>query len=70
MFLKQKTAQLSQSGQPIKPLHSVAVPFEKATFGMGCFWGCDSLFGASTGVLRTRVGYSGGDIDNPTYRNM
>lgn len=37
---------------------------------MGCFWGCDSLFGASTGVLRTRVGYSGGDVDNPTYRNM
>uniref|UniRef100_A0A336N0D2 peptide-methionine (S)-S-oxide reductase n=1 Tax=Culicoides sonorensis TaxID=179676 RepID=A0A336N0D2_CULSO len=43
-----------------KPLHQVNIPFEKATFGMGCFWSCDSLFGAQKGVLRTRVGYSGG----------
>lgn len=34
-----------------EPLHQVDIPFEKATFGMGCFWGCDSLFGATRGVL-------------------
>ncbi|XP_063707969.1 peptide methionine sulfoxide reductase isoform X2 [Culicoides brevitarsis] len=53
-----------------KPLHTVNIPFERATFGMGCFWSCDSLFGAQKGVLRTRVGYSGGKSKNPSYRNI
>ncbi|XP_058460251.1 peptide methionine sulfoxide reductase [Malaya genurostris] len=53
-----------------QPLHHVNVPYEKATFGMGCFWGCDSLFGATHGVLRTCVGYSGGTSDAPVYKNM
>ncbi|EDS26383.1 peptide methionine sulfoxide reductase msrA [Culex quinquefasciatus] len=53
-----------------QPLHQLNIPYEKATFGMGCFWGCDSLFGATKGVLRTRVGYAGGTSDSPVYRNM
>ncbi|XP_053684722.1 peptide methionine sulfoxide reductase-like [Sabethes cyaneus] len=53
-----------------QPLHVVSTPFEKATFGMGCFWGCDSLFGATLGVLRTSVGYSGGTTGSPVYKNM
>ncbi|WP_229126106.1 peptide-methionine (S)-S-oxide reductase MsrA [Halapricum desulfuricans] len=40
---------------------------EMATFGMGCFWGPDALFGAREGVVRTRVGYAGGTSRNPTY---
>lgn len=43
---------------------------KRATFGMGCFWAGDSLFGATSGVLRTRVGYAGGTQPSPTYRNM
>ncbi|CAO1425617.1 unnamed protein product [Diamesa hyperborea] len=54
----------------VKPLHNVETNFEKATFGMGCFWSGDSLFGGQHGVLRTRVGYSGGKTSNPTYRNI
>ncbi|XP_044735002.1 peptide methionine sulfoxide reductase-like [Chrysoperla carnea] len=50
--------------------HEINVPYRKATFGMGCFWGCDSLFGVMDGVLRTRVGYSGGTTPDPEYRNM
>jgi len=46
------------------------VPFKKATFGMGCFWANDALFGAQQGVLRTRVGYSGGTTPNPVYKSM
>ncbi|XP_050303067.1 peptide methionine sulfoxide reductase isoform X2 [Anthonomus grandis grandis] len=46
------------------------VPFKKATFGMGCFWANDALFGGQPGVLRTRVGYSGGTTLNPVYRNL
>ncbi|XP_031348800.1 peptide methionine sulfoxide reductase isoform X2 [Photinus pyralis] len=50
--------------------HEITLPFDKATFGMGCFWANDALFGATQGVLRTRVGYSGGKMLNPTYRNI
>ncbi|XP_019764006.1 peptide methionine sulfoxide reductase isoform X5 [Dendroctonus ponderosae] len=46
------------------------VIFKKATFGMGCFWANDALFGAQPGVLRTRVGYAGGTTGNPVYKNM
>jgi len=41
-----------------------------ATFAMGCFWGPDSLFGAAPGVIRTRVGYSGGKKEDPTYHSL
>lgn len=51
-------------------LHEVTVPTESATFGMGCFWAPDSLYGATSGVIRTKVGYAGGAFDNPTYRNL
>jgi len=43
---------------------------EKAAFGMECFWGPDGLFGAQEGVIRTRVGYAGGDKENPTYQDL
>ncbi|CRL07045.1 CLUMA_CG019985, isoform A [Clunio marinus] len=51
-------------------LHDVDIPYEKATFGMGCFWGADSLYGGTKGILRTRVGYCGGTKLNPVYRNL
>lgn len=51
-------------------LHIVDIPTKKATFAMGCFWGCDSLYGATKGVIRTRVGYCGGTKTIPTYRNI
>lgn len=51
-------------------VHNNSTPFQTATFGMGCFWGADCLFGATTGVLRTNVGYSGGTKVNPTYRDL
>lgn len=43
---------------------------ETLTCAMGCFWGPDCRFGATDGVLRTRVGYSGGTTPNPTYHNI
>lgn len=44
------------------------VETETATFGLGCFWGPDTSFGAVKGVVRTRVGYAGGSKVNPTYK--
>jgi peptide-methionine (S)-S-oxide reductase len=42
---------------------------ETAVLAGGCFWGMQELIRALPGVLRTRVGYTGGDVPNATYRN-
>ncbi len=43
---------------------------KKATFGAGCFWGVEAAFRQVPGVLLTAVGYSGGTLENPTYRDV
>ncbi len=43
---------------------------EKATFGAGCFWGVEVRFGQIPGVLETAVGYEGGKLANPTYKDV
>ncbi|KOF20094.1 methionine sulfoxide reductase A [Ensifer adhaerens] len=42
---------------------------EKAVLAGGCFWGMQDLIRALPGVIKTRVGYAGGDVPNATYRN-
>ncbi len=41
-----------------------------ATFALGCFWGSEAVFGAVPGVVRTRVGYAGGEKEDPTYHDL
>jgi peptide-methionine (S)-S-oxide reductase len=43
---------------------------EKATFGAGCFWGVEATFRMVKGVKATAVGYMGGSLDNPTYKDV
>lgn len=43
---------------------------EKATFGAGCFWGVESAFRQVKGVTDAAVGYMGGDLPNPNYKEV
>ncbi|MEE9492683.1 MAG: peptide-methionine (S)-S-oxide reductase MsrA [Gammaproteobacteria bacterium] len=42
---------------------------ERTILAGGCFWGMQDLIRKRPGVLKTRVGYTGGDVPNATYRN-
>jgi peptide-methionine (S)-S-oxide reductase len=48
---------------------TMASASERAVLAGGCFWGMQDLLRRRPGVLSTRVGYSGGDTPNATYRN-
>ena len=43
---------------------------EKAIFASGCFWGTEYFLGQEKGVLGTTVGYTGGEIEDPTYEQV
>ena len=54
--------------------HRLEPPFpdglDRATFGMGCFWGAERKFWQLNGVYSTAVGYTAGHTPNPTYREV
>ncbi len=43
---------------------------DKAVFAGGCFWGVEALFQELDGVINTTVGYTGGNTENPTYKDI
>jgi peptide-methionine (S)-S-oxide reductase len=43
---------------------------EKATFGAGCFWGVEAAFASIPGVKATAVGYEGGALERPSYKDV
>jgi peptide-methionine (S)-S-oxide reductase len=47
----------------------MSTELETAILAGGCFWGVQDLLRRYPGIIETRVGYSGGDIPNATYRN-
>ncbi|MBV8052562.1 MAG: peptide-methionine (S)-S-oxide reductase MsrA [Acidobacteriaceae bacterium] len=42
----------------------------KAIFAAGCFWGVEATFRQVPGVISTRVGYTGGELANPSYKDV
>ena len=55
-------------GTPITPPFPEG--FEKAVFGMGCFWGAERVFWQAPGVYATAAGYAGGYTPNATYEEV
>ncbi len=49
------------SGEPMR---------ERAVFASGCFWGTQHMLDKTEGVVGTRVGYTGGHLDDPTYEQV
>ena len=47
----------------------MTIQTETAILAGGCFWGMEELLRRNPGVLSTRVGYTGGDVPDATYRN-
>lgn len=44
--------------------------YQRAIFAAGCFWGVETLFKELHGVIKTQVGYSGGETINPSYEDV
>ena len=44
--------------------------YDQAIFGMGCYWGVERLFWKQNGVWLTEVGFAGGTVPNPTYKQV
>ncbi|HWW23931.1 MAG TPA: peptide-methionine (S)-S-oxide reductase MsrA [Edaphobacter sp.] len=66
MWMTNMTSEASNSGSQ----GVTAVAIEKATFGAGCFWGVEARLAELTGVIDTAVGYEGGELEHPTYKEV
>ena len=64
------TNEQQQSASDVQQAQTNAEKYPVATFAGGCFWGVEYNFGKVPGVKATRVGFMGGHVDNPSYRQV
>jgi peptide-methionine (S)-S-oxide reductase len=61
-----ETQKVTDATEPQRDARTLA----RATFGAGCFWGVEVAFRNTPGVVDVAVGYEGGTLANPTYRDV
>ena len=66
----ERVPELSNCPPMTAPNPHPEIKLEKATFGAGCFWGVEQVFRQVPGVTDAAVGYAGGKVENPTYRQI
>lgn len=59
-----------QTNKTTNDINGDLIVIEKAMFGAGCFWGVEAAYTQVKGVVSTEVGYTGGETENPTYREI
>src|SRR3954453_22350798 len=64
------TAMAADNPQKTKDSATKPSKLETATFGEGCFWCCEAVFQRLKGVKSVVSGYSGGNVDTPTYEQV
>jgi methionine-S-sulfoxide reductase len=60
---------MADHNHPSRKANTMTSSTERAVLAGGCFWGMQDLIRKMPGVISTRVGYSGGDVANATYRH-
>ena len=70
LFLALPAIALAAVAAPQLGDRAAAAPAQRAIFAGGCFWCVEEAFDAVPGVTATTSGYSGGSVENPTYRQV
>src|SRR5262249_17301089 len=67
---RQPSAGNDEPTQPAAPTQEATAGLETAVFGNGCFWCTEAVFLQMKGVKSVTSGYSGGEMENPTYQHV
>jgi methionine-S-sulfoxide reductase len=69
-FTKRQSAHADPVGSPPRASDDRLDGAQVATFAAGCFWGVEAAYREIEGVLKTRVGYTGGQAPHPSYEQV